>query len=95
MIALGEILGEVSSLRAAVDRLNANQIAAEKRRQIPAGMFGGGNAPMNALAAFGANTPTLGEYLLQKASEAPSTPATNALSQTIADILLADAEKKK
>jgi hypothetical protein len=95
-IALADILAELSSMRGAVDRLTANQIAAEKRRQIPTGMFGGSAAPTNALAGFlGTDSPALAEYIALKASEMPSPSTTSgSLATSLADLLKPTLEKK-
>lgn len=95
-IALADVLSALTSIQGAVDRLNANQIALEKRQTVPGGMFAGSptsnalNAlhPTNALAGlFGsAGTPT--------ASTVPTSATMNSAAVEKAQHELDEALKK-
>ena len=91
-IAFADLLAELTSLRGSVDRLTANQIAAEKKREPIT--FDGVLKSQNALAdALGTRKPLgLAAYLAQAEGSPPA--ADGALARTLADLVKQELDKK-
>jgi hypothetical protein len=92
-IGLADLLAEVSSLRGAVDRLTANQIAAEKKRE--AITYDSVLKSQNALADALGTRKALGlsAYLAQEQGSVASPPG--ALGRTLADLVKQEFDKNK